>query len=1069
MVQTDHKESARACEPTDDKHLSPPAPDQASASGAYRKRVFAVLTSPHLRRTALMVALGSALLSGGVTAQSASGAIFGQVASPKNSVIMIQNLETGLSRQVAVDEAGRYRVVSLPTGKYRVSLQRDGAIVGERDDVVVTIAGGTEVSFAAPGAVKDLESLTVSAASLPPIDVSSVDTRTVFNAEQLAKLPIARDVAAAALLAPSLVTNSAYDVPSFGGSASSENAYYINGYAVTNPLTSIGFSTLPFDAIDEMQVLTGGYGAEFGRSTGGVINITTKRGTNQWKGGVATYWAPEIGRATPRNNFYPKTGFYPKTDGTLLAYRNKNQYWETSYSAYLGGPLIKDKLFLYLSGEVVKREGAKVDSTASNPQAANGYNQYQYEMPRWVAKVDWNISDDHIVELTGVSDREQYESALFPFDYRDYSHGDKRTGGKSTKEGGELYIGKYTGYLTDRLTVSALYGQQTLEHKDEPWRYDSSCPRLSGNTNANNQMPGISYYPTCQFATDVSTPGARDKTQSWRLNLEYRLGDHNLRIGADTQEARSITGTEYAGGYVWVFQQTANKNAAINAGLGVGSPASAGGSGLGVPGSNKGYFVRRQYLTQSADVKVEQSSQYLEDLWQVSPNVLLSLGLRNEQFTNYNNDREPFASQRNQWAPRLGVSWDVHGDATLKVFGNAGRYHLAPPNNVAVRGAAASLYTQEYFTYTGTDPRTGAPTGLKPIPVDASKGYTCPGGNAVSSNLECGQSPDPRTVGARNMKSHYQDEYIAGVQHQWSPAFNWGAKLTYRVLRSAIDDTCTPVLGGHCLLFNPGVANTFLLEQPDGSLKEVTYSNAELGFPPLKRKYYALDLYIEHPSRGGKWYGKVEYTFSRNYGNTEGQLASDLDTGAGGQSDVSRTQDWDLPQLMVGANGLLPNHRSHQLKAFGYYQWTPEWRFGATAVIASGRPASCTSFYPTADKGLYTGAYYHYCGLAGSGTAPGTPGYIPPSADYRFSPRGTSGSTPWTYTLNLNAAYTPPWASQKLTFRADIFNLLNRQIAQGYVQGYASDRVTPSQTYRRELNYTAPRQIRLSAQYDFTL
>ena len=197
-----------------------------------------------------------------------------------------------------------------------------------------------------------------------------------------------------------------------------------------------------------------------------------------------------------------------------------------------------------------------------------------------------------------------------------------------------------------------------------------------------------------------------------------------------------------------MFQQTANKNAAINAGLGVGSPAAVGGSGWGAPGSNKGYFARRQYYTQSADVKVAQSSQYLEDLWQVSPNVLLSLGWTSQQFTNYNNDREPFASQRNQWAPRSACSWDVHGDATLKVFGNAGRYHLAPPNNVAVRGAAASLYTQEYFTYTGTDPRNCAPTGLSPIPVDASKGYTCPGGNAVPT-WNAGKRRTWRTVGAR--------------------------------------------------------------------------------------------------------------------------------------------------------------------------------------------------------------------------------------------------------------------------------------------------------------------------------
>lgn len=1027
-------------------------------------------TKLQLRRTTLAIGLGMGLGLFGATAlaQSAAGAIFGQVGTAENSTIVIQNVDTGLSRTIPVDSSGRYRAAQLPTGRYKVTLQQNGSTVSTRDDVVVSISGGTEVSFnAGAAAAKNLEGVVVSASALPSIDVSSVDTRTVFSAEQLAKLPVTRDVAAAALLAPSVVTNTAYGVPSFGGSASSENAYYINGYAVTNPLTSIGFSTLPFDAIDEMQVITGGYGAEFGRSTGGVINITTKRGTNEWKGGVAAYWSPEALRASPRNTYYPKTGFYPKTDGTLLTLRNQNQYWETSYGAYISGPLIKDRLFVYLSGEINKKEGAGVGSSSTNPNSASGYTQYAYKMPRWIAKVDWNINDSNIVEFTGVSDKTQYESQLSRFNYADYSHNDVQAGGESTKNGGNLYIGKYTGYLTDDLTVTGLYGKQTIDHVSNPWHYDPSCPRLSGNTAAVNQMPGITYYPTCQFTSTVRPKGAMDETKGWRLDVEYRLGDHSLRVGADNQKAHSITGDEYGGGYAWIFMQTADKDAPVDAGRGVGAPSSAGGSGLGVPGSKKGYLARRQYYTHFADVEVEQSSQYIEDRWQVTGNLLLSLGLRNEQFTNYNGDGLPFVSQRHQLAPRLGASWDVFGDSTLKVFGNAGRYHLAPPNNVAVRGAAASLYTQEYFTYTGTDPRTGAPTGLVNIPVDASKGYTCPNSQAVSSNLECGQSPDPRTVAAVGMKSHFQDEYILGMQQQLNPAFNWGAKLTYRVLRSAIDDTCTPTLGGSCFLFNPGVSNTFDQEQADGSFKRVTFTAADLKLPKLKRKYYALDLFAEHPF-DGKWYGKLEYTFSRNWGNTEGQLASDLDTGSGGQADVSQTQDWDLPQLMVGANGLLPNHRRHQIKAFGYYQVTPEWRAGATAIIASGRPASCTSFYPTADKGLYNGAYYHFCGIAGSDTAPGSKGYAPPSADYRFSGRGTAGSTPWTYTINLNVAYNPGWA-KGLTFQADVFNVLNRQIAQGYVQGYASDRVTPSAYYHQALNYTTPRQVRLSAQYDFSL
>jgi outer membrane receptor protein involved in Fe transport len=1036
----------------------------------------------NLRRSALAAALGLAFISTAVFAQSnITGAIFGQATNQPGATVVIQNLDTGMTRTTTVDDGGRYRLSSLPNGRYKVTLRNQGADVGVRDNVTVNIAGGTEVSFGAgaAAAAKELSGVTVVASALPAIDVSSVDTRTVLTSEQLSKLPVARDIAAAALLAPGVVGNDSYGVPSFGGAASSENAYFINGYAVANPLTSIGFSTLPFDAIDQEQILTGGYGAEFGRSTGGVINIVTKRGSNEWKGGVYTIWRPEALRANPRNNYFPNTGYYGNsnpsplpsnhTDGTLYQYRNQNQFSYLTTGVYFSGPLIKDRLFFYVDAEMNRQSGNSVASFSNSSAGVNktGWNDYTYKIPRWAGKIDWNITDNHIVELTGVSDKTEYDSSRYSFTYPTTTHGTTRNGGVYTKDGGDLYIAKYTGYLTESLTVSALYGQQKLDHVQTPVGYDPSCPYISSSTTS--QAPGLTYGACQQSAVSaLLLPGSNDKTHGWRFDVEYHLGDHDIRLGYDAQKAESLTGSQYPGGYAWIYGWQSNPAIGIDASHGVASPASAGGLGT------KGYFVSRAYITKSGNVKTEQAAQFIEDRWQLNDRWLLSVGLRNEQFTNFNGAGQRYAAQRHQLAPRLGVSWDVLGDSSLKVFANAGRYHLAMPNNVAVRGAAASLNTSEYFTYTGVDPATGAPTGLTPVAVDASKGYTCPGGNAISSNLECGTAPDPRTVAAKGLKSHYQDEYIAGMQQQLTPSYNWGAKLTYRKLRSAIDDTCTPILGGRCFLFNPGQANSFQIEQPDGSFTTVTYTKAQLGMPDLKRKYYALDLFVEHPF-ADKWYGRIDYTYSRNYGNTEGQLASDLDTGNGGQADVSTTQDWDLPQLMVGSNGLLPNNRKHQLKAFGYFQMTDEWRFGANVLIASGRPKNCTSHYPTADKGLYSGAAYWFCGLSGSGTVPGAVDskgkpipYAPAGPGYAFSPRGSHGAAPMSYQLNLNVAYTPNWLNRKLTLQADVINVLNRQVAGSYNYRYeTSSRNTPNLLYGRELNYTDPRYVRITARYDF--
>lgn len=1031
-----------------------------------------------LKQTALSVSLGLCFASGVYAQSNATGSIFGQVEAKEGASVVVKNPATGFTRTMPVDASGRFRFASLPPGNYSVELVRDGQTVGVRDGIGVTISSGTQVDFGTAAAqsanATNLEAITVTGIA-SVIDVSSTDTRTVFTAEQLEKLPLARDVTNIALLAPSVISSTNYQnastggqVTSFGGSAASENAYYINGYPVTNPLTNIGFTELPYDAISQVQVLTGGYGAEFGRSTGGVINVLTKRGTNEWKFGGIVTWEPEQGRAERVNQYYPKTGYAPATDGTLYSYRKDDNFWRMSYGAYASGPIIQDKLFFYASGEIVKRQGDAVNVTATSATTSStqGWNTYKYKLPRWIGKVDWNITDNHQVEFTAVNDTLEYTPRLSGFSYNGKVRNHINVGGFDRKDESRLYIGKYTGYLTDNLTLTVLYGQQKIDHINIPFNYDPSCPRINNSQDPLNQLPGLNYVQPCSSAATVLLPGANDKTEGGRFDLEYRIGSHDFRFGVDDQKATSLTGSQVGGGYSWNYQRIANRDAPIDASNGVGSAASGGGSGLGAPGSTTGYYVTRGITTLNADVQVKQRAFYLEDRWQLNDAMLLTIGVRNESFKNYNSDGDIYIEQKNQWAPRLGFSWDVLGDSSLKVFANAGRYHLAVPNNVAVRGASAAINTVEYFTYTGIDQATGAPTGLNPIPVDPAAGRLCPGTNQVSSNLECGEQPDPKTIAAKDIKSHFQDEFAVGMEQRVNPGFNYGVKATYRTLQSAIDDTCSQVLAGHCFLFNPGETNTFLVANDAGGYDEITFTTQQLGYPKLKRNYWALDLYAEHPF-SNKWYGKIEYTWSKNYGNTEGQLNSETDTGAGGQADVSVTQDWDLPQLMVGANGLLPNHREHQIKAFGFYELTPEWRLGATAIIQSGRPISCTSFYPTPDQGLYNNATYRFCGLPGTGTAPGTPGYVAPSSDYVFSPRGSRGTTPWTYMLNLSVAYTPEWADNHLTLGLDILNVLDRQTPQYIYQRSATNRVTRNPRFGQELYQTDPRSIRLSARWDF--
>jgi outer membrane receptor for ferrienterochelin and colicin len=995
------------------------------------------LKTSQLRRTSLAIGLGLCLMGTGVLAQSTTGNIFGQAKAGETVVI---TGSTGVTRQVTVDESGRYSVTALPLGSYTVTLQRDGETVDSRSNVNLRVGASTEVSFEQNA--QTLAAVTVQANALPTIDVTGVDTRTVITAEQLQQLPLARNAESIALLAPGAVPGTdraglqgptGNNLVSFGGASVTENAYYINGMNVTDPLNGLGGINLPYGSIEQLEVINGGYGAAYGRSDGGVINQVGKRGSNEWHFGAQVLYTPDWGRADPDNIKFPAAA--GADAGKLRQYRADDKGSITTESAYIGGPLIQDKLFLFASVEAEKDTRQLTSSTGSSATR----DHYEYQNPKWYTKLDWNINDSNILELTGASTKHSLSGNTYAYDYDSATQGEFISPDTHTKVASSMWIAKYTGYITDDLTVSAQYGKQVSDRYTQlPDGFDptlisviggaSQDPALSGGGGGitNNQL----------VTTTTDDPEHQVRGANYRFDVTYRLGDHTITAGIDNQRTQDLNDGSYIptdAGYVWEYQeQTAAPNSDISDGA------------VGAPGG-QGYYVDKYRIGSSASVQVEQRAQYIEDTWQVNDRWLVKVGLRNDQFTNYNSDGQAYIRQtKPQWAPRLGFSWDVNGDSSFKVYGNAGRYYLALPTSVALRGASGSLFTREYYTYTGIDPATGYPTGLTPI--DTINGPGVP----YSENLEYGQAPDPKSVTATSLTAQYQDEYILGFDKTLNESWAYGAKLTYRSLKNAIDDTCnfelffdkaqaqgldTSALRG-CYFFNPGRGATFQLPDGNGGYGQLKLSADELGFAHAKRDYYSANLYLEHPF-DGKWYGKVDYTYSKSYGNTEGQVKSDI-----GQNDIAATQDWDYPSLMEYAGGRLSNDRTHVLKAYGTYKVTPEWALSGLLTVASGAPTSCLGLYgPDGTAPAYAGPYYHWCD--------GVP-----------APGGTAGDLPWTKTLSLNVEYRPSFADHKLAFNVNVSNVFDEQ---NPVTLYARDTVN----YRLVQGTEAPRYIRFGVSYDY--
>ncbi|MCK6396578.1 MAG: TonB-dependent receptor [Burkholderiaceae bacterium] len=975
-----------------------------------------------LRHTALAVAAGLCLASVAVHAQESAGSISGR--GGKGDVVVVENKSIGVTRQLTLDASGSFQVSQLPAGTYTVTVNRAN---GTKESVLVTVQAG-QGAVALFGATQRVEVT----GSLAPrnFDVKSTESTQILSKAEIDRIPVQRDVTAITLLAPGAVvgdsrlgqTNSrAGNVPSLGGASPAENAYYINGFNVTNIVNGVAFNQVPYEGVAEQQVKTGGYGAEFGRSLGGVISVTTKRGTNEWRGGVnLKHNNSSLQGSAVRTFRDPVTGEWSLVDkpgGTDSTYVN----------LWAGGPIVQDKLYVF--GLV---QGAQ---TKSNYYYAATQEEIKNDTPQYLVKVDWNVNDRNLFELTAFNDKSKDKTDTWDSSVEYGTERGEYKGPSTETAGGENVILKWTSWLNDDLSVSALAGVGKYDRSSAPAGAD--CPVVVDLRTSTRKDYG------CWTATRVTDPNANDQREAFRLDAEWVLGKHTLRGGLDHEIYSVQDGTATPGEGQYILR-TRNPGQKLSNGYVI----------PGTPGVDPSVQIVEFRLFQNGGkFKTINSAWYLEDTIQVTNNLIASVGLRNESFTNKNAAGTPFIEVENTWAPRFGMSWDVTGNADLKVYGNLGRYYIPVYANTNVRLSGTELDYRDFYMYggnLGTDrfsrPALGAQLGER----------------VYSSN---GETPNPLSVVDPNIKPMYQDEFIAGFQKSLGQRWSFGAKYTHRKLGSGMDDICNDegpyewalangysedqaaAIGGaigHCFLYNPGSDLTANIDlDGTGVLSPVVIPASALHMPKAKRTYDALEITFER-AWDKKWSFQGSYVLAFSKGNAEGYVKSDI-----GQDDAGISQDFDYPGLMEGAEGYLPNDRRHTFKFWGSYAFSDELRLGANLIIQSGRPKNCFGVYAGELDGvsqLYGDASF-WCGG-------------------KLNPRGTLGRTPWTEQLNLQATYTPAWL-KGMTFSMDVINVFNKRGVRTIQEAEGSGMDDPKSTYGQPLSLQPARSIRLLAQYEF--
>lgn len=1006
--------------------------------------------SKGIKRTALSVALGICFV-GGVQAQSAVGSIFGHVEN--NAQVTIDNLETGLSRKITADSSGAFSFPQLAPGRYRVTSG------GTSREVLVKVGTGTQISLtAASNSATNLDAVTVvGSAAINPIDVSSVESTTVFTAEQIAALPVSNDITSVALLAPGTVKGDSGfgNLASFGGSSVAENGYYINGFDVTNMRNMLSFADLPFQAIAQQQVKTGGYGAEFGRSLGGVINLVTKRGSNEWRFGGSVEWEPDWARKHGKDVLTRDSESVALGD-RYSVFRSKNEGSSLVYSAYASGPIIRDRLFFFAMVE------GRDDTTDTFGEETSQHTSNT--SPQGLVKLDWYITDDHMLEFTGIENTSKTKYTTYEYEHGEYNVGRhvNKTADYEMENGGEVGILKYTGYWTSNFTVSGQYGylRNSIDNKNPrnvsgyecPWAYDW------GTTTTTATDIGC-FNPAQITINAVDGDPDEDERKAYRLDAEWQLGDHKIRFGYDHETyTSSHLGQTYTGGINWAYYTVGPTSVAT--GAYAGQPGRTVNGQLVPRGSR--YARSRLLRTGTSTFENVNSAAYVEDSWQMTDNFMAYLGLRWEKFDSKNGDGVSWAESDYELAPRLGFSWDVVGDSTFKVFGNAGRYFIPIATNSSIRatGTESTLINFYYLNDPlGYDPATGLPVGLG----------TQIGPSALNGSDE---APNPASVASSNLSPMYQDEYILGAQVQLTDAWSAGARVIRREVKSGMDDTCVrqpfidwaadqglddfdPSSVPSCYIINPGKDISINVDTDgDGDVELATVPASYFGLPKYQRTYTGLELFWERA--GEKFQFQGSYTFSKSRGNIEGYVNSTLE-----QEDPGLTQDFDHALFMAGSQGPLPNDRTHVLKLFGVYRFTDEWMMSGNFIAQSGRPISCQGFIDLddpsigADRGTlaaYSGSTFYCLNDAGA---------------RELGHRGQVGRTPWTWNFDLGVMYVPNWANNKLKFKLDVFNLFNNDKVTEYDEFKESARDVISADYLNDVNYQTPRAARFTVRYDF--
>jgi outer membrane receptor protein involved in Fe transport len=642
-----------------------------------------------------------ALLAVGAQAQTTpTGTITGNVRDTSGGVlpgVTVTAISPSLqgTRSATTSANGDYLIPFLPAGDYTVTFEVSGFQKLQkkiRVQVAENIPLNAELSVSAV-----TEELTVTAET-PTDFTQSATVASSYKAEMIDQLPVARDIRGAVLLAPGTYSTGPSGNLVISGAFSFENLFMLNGVVINETLRSQPLNVYIEDAIEETKTSTGNISAEFGRFSGGVVNMITKSGGNEFSGTFRTTFSND--KWTALTPFEQELGEDPRIDKV-----------NPRYEATVGGPVLKDKLWFFGAARIENREQTLTTVYTNIPY------DYPTDEQRYEGKLTWSITPKHTFKGAYVYNLIEYPNRSFG-EIMDLASIYPR------RDPQNLFYLNYTSVLSSNFFVEAQYSKRKFTFEGSGARYTDieRGTMILDRSRGSARWNSPTFCAVCGLSEQDIAAGKLNKesrdNQDFVLKGSYFLstestGSHNLVFGFDMyDDIRKNNNYQSGSGYRLYANNT------IIRGSGEGTVLYP----VVIPGtsntqSSAAYILWNPLAADSVGSRFRTYSLFLNDTWRFDKKWSFNVGVRYDK--NDGKDQTGTTVVKDSaFSPRLSASFDPKGDGSWTVNAGLARYVAAIASGIGDAGSAGGRTASFQYVYRGPAINTDLNT---PNPVPAAE------------------------------------------------------------------------------------------------------------------------------------------------------------------------------------------------------------------------------------------------------------------------------------------------------------------------------------------------------------